>query len=382
MRYLLFLCFVLPFVSSVMGAPVSTEERLEQAEAFEIWWNTKLEWEFDKLPSKGGVAEFRIPYSGHDYPDRAGGTMDALRKYDAAFHRGQLLATSWERTDVGADRSNRRVWVRGRGLFRNLMTAPEPNVPGWYGHCNGWTSAAIRHAAPEKSVVRNGVRFTPADIKGLLAEIYMYTDAQFLGGVDDSINPGILHVILANWIGRGELPIGMESTLGPEKWNYPAYAYTTTFAKRSENRVEVKLNLAYSMSTRREYDRAEHIKRVKYFHYELELDDEGQIIGGVYFRDSSRIDMLWTPLKPVPGGQPGNERGNPHVNISEVLALWRESVSEEVRRKWFNIDPVDEDRIEAEEAETSVSRITDTNGQTIDNIGVTTAPTGLITPLN
>ena len=72
MRYLLFLCFVLPFVSSVMGAPVSTEERLEQAEAFEIWWNTKLEWEFDKLPSKGGVAEFRIPYSGHDYPDRAG----------------------------------------------------------------------------------------------------------------------------------------------------------------------------------------------------------------------------------------------------------------------------------------------------------------------
>jgi hypothetical protein len=382
MRVFLFVALFFVHVPFLLAAPISSNEREEQVEAFQQWWGTELEWRFNELPEKGGVPEFRIPYSGHDYPDRAGGTMNALRKYDLAFHRGRQVATSWERSDVGGDRSSQRVWVRGRGLFRNLIAAPQPNVPGWYGHCNGWTSAAIRHAAPERSVVRNGVRFTPADIKGLLAEIYMYTDAQFLGGVDSAINPGTLHVMLANWIGRGSFPIGMEASLGPEKWNYPAYAYTTTFAKRSANRVEVKLNLAYSMSTKREYDRAEHIKRVKYFHYELELDEQGQIIGGVYYRDSSRIDMLWAPLKPAPGGQPGNERGNPHIDIAEVLSIWRESVSESLRSKWFNIDPTDADRIEAEEANTSVSRITDIDGETTDNLTDLITPSGLLIPLD
>ena len=136
------------------------------------------------------------------------------------------------------------------------------------------------------------------------------------------------------------------------------------------------------MSTKREYDRAEHIKRVKYFHYELELDEQGQIIGGVYYRDSSRIDMLWAPLKPAPGGQPGNERGNPHIDIAEVLSIWRESVSESLRSKWFNIDPTDADRIEAEEANTSVSRITDIDGETTDNLTDLITPSGLLIPLD
>jgi hypothetical protein len=55
-------------------------------------------------------------------------------------------------------------------------------VPSWYGHCNGWTAAAMRHAEPQHSVTRNGVVFTPTDIKGLLADLYMYTDTEFLGG--------------------------------------------------------------------------------------------------------------------------------------------------------------------------------------------------------
>ena len=31
----------------------------------------------------------------------------------------------------------------------------------------------------------------------------------------------------------------MESTVGPEKWNYPAYAFSTSSAKRSDREVEV-----------------------------------------------------------------------------------------------------------------------------------------------
>ena len=55
--------------------------------------------------------------------------------------------------------------------------------------------------------------------------------------------------------------------------------------------------------------------------------------------------MLWIPLNPVAGGQPGNERGNPHVDVKEVLAIWRESASPELRKTWLVVDPALEDRV-------------------------------------
>jgi hypothetical protein len=55
--------------------------------------------------------------------------------------------------------------------------------------------------------------------------------------------------------------------------------------------------------------------------------------------------MLWAPLHPEQGGQPGNERGCPDIDVKEVLAMWRESVPEDLRMKWFNIDPPPEDQI-------------------------------------
>lgn len=344
-RLAVVLSIVLTSVSQ--AGTIKKSESEYQTQNFRQWWGTELEWQFSELPTEGKVPTFRVPYSGHDYPDRGGGTVNALRQYDRAFHQGRGLATEWERQDTGQNgRMRRGRWVRGAGLFRNLLAAREPDVPGWYGHCNGWTAAAIRHAAPEHSVRKNGVVFSPADIKGLLAEIYMYRDSEFLGGEDFAINPALMHVVLTNWLGRGSHPVGIETTLGEEKWNYPAYAYSMTFAERGERTIEVKMNLAYSMSTRQEYDFAEHLKRIKYFHYRLDLDEDGKIVGGDYFRDSSQMDMLWIPLHPVQGGREGNERGNPHVDVNEVLALWRASVSEEVRSKWFNIDPTDEDRID------------------------------------
>ncbi len=343
--------------------PIRKSEVDYQSQSFLQWWDTELEWRFAELPEKGSVPTFRVPYSGHDYPDRGGGTINALRRYDYAFHGGRSVAAAWEREDTGqTGRGGRPEWVRGRGFFRNLFAGAggrRSNVPNWYGHCNGWTAAAIRHAAPERSVTRNGVVFSPADIKGLLAEIYMYSDSDFLGGEDFAINPALMHVVLANWLGRGSHPVGIETTLGEEKWNYPAYAFAMSSADRGEGTIEVKMNLAYSMSTRQEFDFAQHIKHVKYFHYDLNLDEDGRIIGGEYYRDSSQMDMLWVPMRPVQAGEEGNKRGNPHVDVDEVLAIWRDSVSEDLRAKWFNIDPTDEDRIDIPGPEASTSEVTD-----------------------
>ncbi len=331
---------------------IVAEEASCQTEAYQRRWGQEIVWHFDDLPTRGGVPESRIPYSGHDYPDRAGGTIQAMRKYDLAFHQGQPLATEFEQKDTS---TIKEPTLERRGVLK-LRRSMVARTPGWHGHCNGWTAASIRHAEPQASVQRNGVTFTPADIKALLAEIYMYSEAEFLGGDDDesdpdddAINPGLLHVVLANWIGRSSHPVAMDSTLGKEVWNYPIYAFSSTSAKRSGGQqVEVRTNAAYAASTNQEYPQSPRLKRVKSFHYLLDLDSEGKVTGGRYFSDSERIDMLWAPLAPAQGGQEGNERGNPHVDVQEVFSVWRESVPEDIRKKWVNIDPLEEDRGVAE----------------------------------
>jgi hypothetical protein len=330
------------FAFSLTNAPstaIDAEEREYQHENFQRWWGSDFVWTFDDLPTQGSVAGHRLPWSGHDYPDSAGGTTQVMRKYDHAFHGGRLLATAFEHTDTTSQKE--RTVVRGR-LF-GILRIPTERTPNWHGHCNGWASAAIRHAEPQVEVVRNGVVFTPADIKGLLAEIYMYNHSEFLGGVDPAIHPGTLHAVLANWIGRGTHPVAMDATLGREVFNYPIYAYASASARRSDTTVEVKTNIAYTLSTDREYDKSRHLHRVKYFHYLLELDEQGEIVGGHYYPDSDQIDMLWVPLHAAASGEVGNEKGNPHVDVAEVLEMWRESVPEEVRNRWLNIDPLPED---------------------------------------
>ena len=331
------------------------DELEQQKQAFKQWWGDDFVTKLTDLPAEGKVPDFRVPYAGHDYPDRGGGTVNSLFKYDQAFHRGRPLATEFERQDVGAHRANGRPdreprMPSGGGLFARLrgnsaMRGGE-RTPTWYGHCNGWTAAAIRHAEPQRTVIRNGVKFTPADIKGLLAEIYMYADSEFLGGIDPSINPGVLHLVLANWIGRGSHPLGMETAVGEVVINFPIYNYKSVISNRSPRESEVKTWITYTLNTNRELDKSPpNFNRQLYFHYAVDMDETGSIVGGRFYGDSGQIDMLWTPLQPYPGGHDRNKRGNPHLDVKEVLAIWRESVDEDLRKKWLNIDPTEEDRV-------------------------------------
>ena len=50
---------------------------------------------------------------------------------------------------------------------------------------------------------------------------------------------------------------------------------------------------------------------------------------------------------PTPGGTEGNEPGNPHLDVQEVLALWRDSAPGELRKKWYTIDPAEQDDVPA-----------------------------------
>jgi len=333
---------LLPLLAAtVFGAtiPASTVEKHNAL--FQKFWGTDFVWKYEDLPASGGVPDYRVPYSGHIYLDRAGGTANALRKYDMAFNGGQMLATAYEQWDTTAQA--KPTPTRG-GLF-GLRRVTRIETPSWHGHCNGWAAAAIRHAEPQNNVRRNGVTFTPADIKGLLAEVYIYNDLDYLVGEREVVNAGAFHAAIANWLGLGSHPIGMEADPGEQKWNYPVYAYTTSSTRRSDRSVDVRMDLTYAKDSNGEYQRSPRYSRTKTFRYRLDLNENGEIVGGVFYSNSAMIDMLWLPLRPKQGREKGNEPGNPHLDVDEVLSIWRESVPKELRAKWPVIDPPKEARI-------------------------------------
>ncbi len=332
------LVFSVLTAASQFASLASSSELEDLKRTYQRWWGSDLIVQFDALPTEGTVPKYRIPYSGHIYPDTGGGTMSALTKYDRAFSSGRYAATGFERWDTSAFQEEQFIPQRG-GLFGfGTRMVRVSGTPYWHGHCNGWTAAAIRHAEPQQNVVRNGVTFTPADIKALLAEIYMYRDTDNVAGESGLVNPASLHLVLTNWLGRHSHPVAMEAMPGREKWNYPIYAFGTSHAKRG-NQVEVKLKLRYAQYSSGEHQQSPRIAHDKYFHYTLNLNEHGEIVSGSYFSDSSQIDLLWLPLPPVQGKTPGNERGNPHVDVSEVLAIWRASVPEELASKWVAPEP-------------------------------------------
>src|SRR5262245_14448175 len=118
---------------------IRKEELEGQQTAFKQWWGDELVQRLEDLPLEGKVPAFRVPYAGHDYPDMAGGTMNAMYKYDQAFHRGRPLAAEFERMDVRAHRNGGREEITFRGPFGRIRTIGGRGTPTWYGHCNGWT---------------------------------------------------------------------------------------------------------------------------------------------------------------------------------------------------------------------------------------------------
>jgi hypothetical protein len=314
--------------------PMRNNEKGELEKAYQKWWNEPLVWKIDKLPIKGYVRGHRIPYAGSIYTDNSGGTVTACRKYDYAYNRGRGSAAAYERWDARAHKTP----TASPGGFFGFRTVMRNRVPDWSGHCNGWAAAAIRHAEPAKSVKYNGVVFTPSDIKGLLAELYTFTGTEMLGGIDDRvINPAAFHMTLTNWVGRQKHPLAMEASPGKEIWNFPVYAYNST-VKMQGRTAEVKVMMAYKHYTEQEFDKAPKSIKNKYFHYDLALNNKGEITGGSYYGDSDMLDFFWVPLKPTQGGTKGNERGNPHLNKDKILALWRASVDSTLVDKWVNIE--------------------------------------------
>jgi len=237
-------------------------------------------------------------------------------------------------------------------------------IQGWWGTCHAWTPASLMLPEPQHAVEMNGQKFEVADIKALAQNIFDRTSAVMLGGrcnneeithdvagsANDAcsdVNPGSLHVIVTNFLGLRQAPLIEDRTANYEVWNQPMLGYeitkqaqvsntaanacvgqTSNVRKWSYNTAakklyEVRMTTTYlSESGAEAYPVGwENNTSQDDYHYILELNSEGKIIGGRYCTDSTNthVDFLWSPTG-------SNAPSNPSVDQAKVKELIKKSV--------------------------------------------------------
>jgi hypothetical protein len=236
-------------------------------------------------------------------------------------------------------------------------------IQGWWGTCHAWTPASQLVPEPQHAVTLNGVKFDVGDIKALVQNVFDQTSAVMLGGRCNSkeithdvtgsanddcsdVNPGALHVVMTNFLGINQLPLVEDRTANYEVWNQPVAGYEIT--KQDEVSAEAAMRCVGGMGTKWTYNTtAKKLYEVRMtvtyvgessasneilgfknntstddYHYILEVNSRGKVIGGRYCSDgeNSHIDFLWSPT--------GNfGPSNPHVDVAKVKQLIKASVT-------------------------------------------------------
>jgi hypothetical protein len=245
------------------------------------------------------------------------------------------------------------VWSEGKQLYEQTGGQMEE----WMGYCHGWAPASFMLKRPPQSISVTGydgrtqIKFYPSDLKGLASFLWANSpyDSRFIGGrcnirkpqTDEAgrvldancsdTNAGTWHISVVNQVGHNRRPLIIDSTYDYEVWNQPVLAYeyvyfnpqTLTYAngldsaivprerftqdKFSRYRspktsyvVGVVMKLTYvveSAASSSDYDGPDRdqVRTVQYF-YDLELDNQGQIIGGEWYTNR-HPDFLWTPTQ-------------------------------------------------------------------------------------
>ena len=372
-----------------VGDKEHPSERAEQASLFNYYFRNqplKYETKLSELEKKATVPSWRVPYSTEIHPESQGGLSSgggprrgglfgrnrsvgggrgtsALATYDSAFG-----------TEAN-DFEKRRIMGTDRALFPRLRM--QRNSENWEGYCSGFTASTIRHPEPIRSVDasevggRRGVVFQPSDIKALLCGIYnRTTNDSYLylappSARDGGPNMGTFHLTLGNYVGKAKHPVGIDRTKGRVSWNNPIYGYEVKSIKDAGKRGEITLKdivttITYtyygsdrSRQSNSDGDRVGHARQSLTIRYQLELNADGEIVGGKARTGAGHF--LWTPLFAPQATRDGTVPGNPHLDVRKILALARASAHKKVQSKYdlANIGPKIDPALEGNESDES-----------------------------
>jgi len=136
-----------------------------------------------------GSAE-RTPWSGWWWPSLT--SQDGPHLYDPG---GPLAKYDAYVQSLGQPNPGTRQWELDHFVFS------DPKLD-WAGKCNGWAVASLVEPEPAQPRTVNGMTFSVADQKGLLADYYFADPAAWLlGSKDGGLKPSEFHAKVLYWIG-------------------------------------------------------------------------------------------------------------------------------------------------------------------------------------
>lgn len=242
------------------------------------------------------------------------------------------------------------LWDQGRQYYESTGEVEE-----WMGICHGWAPASYLVPRPYHSITamafdgRQKIKINPGEIKGLVSQQWAQNpvSSRFVGQRCNSkdpqqdengrvietgcfdVNPGAWHLIVVNKIAKERKSFVFDATFDYQVWNQPVYGYKYTYFNPITNKevkslekaiilrkdfntdkfatyrasetkfiVGIAMELSYSVETtinQNDTDTPEddYVTKVRYL-YDLELNDQGQIIGGEWYTNK-HPDFLWTP---------------------------------------------------------------------------------------
>lgn len=292
----------------------------------------------EALPLEGTMlGNHTRAWSGHYWPSREGGvnvrwnTLDRKGFKYSSPTKAEVQAMTLDQR-AGLSPTEKYDLFLGNydyPLKEEAKSTADKHAKDWAGICHGWSPASLHHEEPTPKIVTNAdgiqIPFGSADIKALLSYYYAFyheTDSthqvglrcyfgSWTGGTmracDEDLNAGAFHIIIANKLGLRKEGFLMDVERFNEIWNQPVVGFKTKIidaylppkkkaAKSAVREMRVATELFYTDESSPEwnvvYGTQGQIISKKDLQYRLEIDAQGQIVGGVW-ESKERPDFFW-----------------------------------------------------------------------------------------
>ncbi len=276
--------------------------------------------------ASSGRAE-RTPWSGDYWAKNKGGISHRWQTGERSSDSPGLEALQQMSAEEVALLSPAEKYDLFVGDYRYPLTdamdiSNREGTASWQGYCHGWAQAAIHFPEPRPVVMTNAdgiqIPFSSSDIKALLTwhqgeavtsrasqEQFPENSPQRSMGFNHSgrdpddtgsydVNPGAFHAVMAQQLGRDSQAFGIDKDNGTQKWNQPVYAFDSKERLRrapdrnaSSEAVEeviVETDVTYTLEIAPQHesteDKGNHNAQTDRYLYSIELDGDGQIVGG------------------------------------------------------------------------------------------------------
>lgn len=220
------------------------------AESFE-YQNTDFKSLYNNYQS--GQPEI-LPWAGDFFSYAFNGTAVGLD------HRGERCGDNCGRSPMqalGELTGNQKAyeWEKENHSCEKLSTEEEKeSCAGWWGHCNGWSAAAIKEREPKTSMQIRGVTLTVGEQKGILSELWLSCNNLFTGNTNKSkktdawvkdinsndgksfwdVTPRTFFMLITNYIGVLKTGVVIDRFTGDQVWNQPVVGYKHSPIKKRD----------------------------------------------------------------------------------------------------------------------------------------------------